>query len=48
MRVKIPKALKIEHEELHRELARLTKTRGKVGVAARGERASRARHPPHR
>lgn len=32
---RIPSALRAEHEELHAELARATKVRGPVGVAAR-------------
>ena len=33
--IEIPKALKIEHEELHAELSALTKAPGRVGEAAR-------------
>ena len=35
MRLKIPKALVAEHEDLHAELVKLTLRRGKVGEAAR-------------
>ena len=35
MKFKIPKPLKLEHEELHVELARATKVKGKIGEAAK-------------
>ncbi len=35
MTFRIPKPLTVEHEELHAELVKLTRARGKVGEAAR-------------
>jgi len=35
MTPRIPKPLTVEHEELHAELVKLTRSRGKVGEAAR-------------
>ena len=43
MDLEIPKPLKKEHEELHRELKRGTKEKGKVGEAARA--VAKALHP---
>ena len=35
MEFTIPRSLKIEHEELHEELAKATKESGKIGDAAK-------------
>ena len=35
MKFTIPKSLKIEHEELHEELAKASKESGKIGDAAK-------------
>jgi len=35
MEFKIPKSLKLEHEELHEELAKATRESGKIGDAAK-------------
>lgn len=35
MKFKIPEPLKLEHEELHSELAKITKMKGKIGDAAK-------------
>lgn len=43
MEFKIPESLKAEHEELHEELVRLTKSGGKTGDAARA--VAKALHP---
>jgi hypothetical protein len=43
MEFKVPKSLKLEHEELHGELAQGTKVGGKVGSAARS--VAKVLHP---
>ena len=43
MDIKIPEALKIEHEELHAQLSALSKAPGGVGEAARD--VARLLHP---
>ena len=35
MKLEIPRSLKLEHEELHRELVKATRAGGKIGEAAR-------------
>ena len=35
MKIVIPTSLKLEHEELHRELAKATKVGGKIAEAAK-------------
>ncbi|MBZ0198831.1 MAG: hemerythrin domain-containing protein [Ignavibacteriaceae bacterium] len=35
MKIKIPESLKLEHEELHKQLAEATKVGGKIGEAAK-------------
>lgn len=43
MRLRIPKSLKQEHEELHAELAKTTKIKGKIGEAAKA--VAKTLHP---
>jgi hypothetical protein len=43
MEIKIPASLKVEHEELHEELVRLTKAGGKTGEAAQA--VAKVLHP---
>jgi hypothetical protein len=43
MEFKVPKSLKLEHEELHTELADATKIAGKIGAAAKA--VAKVLHP---
>ena len=43
MKLKIPRSLKVEHEELHEELAKATKVSGEVGEAAKA--VAKVLHP---
>ena len=43
MEFKIPQSLKLEHEELHAELARATREKGKIGESAKA--VAKVLHP---
>ena len=43
MEFKIPQSLKLEHEELHAELARATRVKGKIGESAKA--VAKVLHP---